>query len=93
MAAAEAGASWRCGSIRNRYVATGGAVGYFPAGPFTLVLPDGEEVRTDLYKGQRLRWRGWGRWFEQHALEAGDGVRFVAVAPGRYRVSFHPSEA
>jgi hypothetical protein len=82
------------GAIRNRYVrwpwpttraeadANGEAV--------TLLLADGQEVRTERVGG-RLRWRGWAAYFAAEGLAGGDRVRFVAVGEGRYRVSFHRS--
>ena len=74
------------GAVRNRYVSVNGQADFFPHGEFTLELPDGETVRTSLYRGQRIRWRGWGVYFAAHRLDAGDAVRFVASGRGRYRV-------
>jgi len=74
------------GAVRNRYVPIKGHVDFFPTGDFTLALPDGRMVRTSVYQRQRIRWRGWGRYFDSHGLGAGDAVRFVAAGRGRYRV-------
>ncbi|MEX0655869.1 MAG: hypothetical protein WD534_01680 [Phycisphaeraceae bacterium] len=76
------------GAVRNRYVSVGGRGAYFGAEDFTLALPDGCAVATGLYRGQRVRWRGWGPYFEAHEVKAGDRVRFVAAGGGRYRVGF-----
>lgn len=91
------------GAIRNRYVRVPAAMrDYFrrnrPAGDqgasdFTLVLPDGEKVRTEVNDRGMIRWRGWGACFEEHTVAAGDAVRFVREAPQRYRVSVHRKPA
>ncbi len=77
------------GAIRNRYA-------LFPPSPdaapstVDLLLPDGERVRTAVLGGRRIQWRGWGRLYRDHAVAAGDVMRFVAVEPACFRVSFHP---
>jgi ASC-1-like (ASCH) protein len=79
------------GALRNRYVTGTGLASYFGEKPVVLQLPDGVEVESDLYRGRRLRWRGWRPWFAQWDAKAGDAVRFVRVGPRRYRVDFRPS--
>ncbi|NBC10583.1 MAG: hypothetical protein GVY24_02460 [Planctomycetes bacterium] len=64
-----------------------------PPQPFTLILPDQSEVRTDYARGHMLRFRGWRRLFREHRIKAGDVVRFVHRGGGRYRVSFRPAPA
>lgn len=77
------------GGIRNRYVSIAAWQDCFPPGPFTLELPDGAQIETTLFRRQRIRWRGWGAYFERYRLQAGDSVCFTAIAPQAYRISFH----
>ena len=76
------------GALRNHYVALADVSQAMQQTAVTLVLPDGREVETDIYRNARLRWRGWRSYFESHALAPGDVVRLVRIAPGRYRVAF-----
>jgi len=78
------------GMLRNGYVSLTTASPATRAGPLTLLMPDGEHVETDFAKGAMLRWRGWRRYFEGFSLAEGDVVRFVAVGPRRYAVTFRP---
>ena len=75
------------GAIRNRYVTTARHT-FFDQGFFTLWLPDGETVKTDLYRGQRVRWRQWKPYFEGYTVKPGDRVRFTRFDRRAYRVSF-----
>lgn len=78
------------GAIRNRYLSLPGASERMRRRPVTLWLPDGRKIATGFVEGKSmLRWRGWGPYFQQHRMTPGDTVRFVALSPGRYRVSFH----
>lgn len=79
----------RGGAIRNRYVTLPHVSDRMRSSPFTLLLPDGERVETDIAKGNMIRWRGWGAYYQRHGMRAGDRVRFVALGGRRYRVSFH----
>ncbi|MFP4144792.1 MAG: ASCH domain-containing protein [Phycisphaeraceae bacterium] len=74
------------GAIANGYVSVAGEAGFFSPGRFTLELPGGERVETDLYRGRRIRWRGWRVRLRHAGLKAGDRVRFVALGDGLYRV-------
>ena len=75
------------GALRNRYAMLPAATTSQRQGkPITLLLPDGQSVRTDLAKGRMLRWRGWGPVYEAAGAAAGDVLRFIAVGPGRYEV-------
>lgn len=76
------------GAIRNRYATMPGSSDGLRSEGFTLVLPDGRELDTDIAKGNMIRWRGWGAYYDEHGMRAGDAVRFVAVGRRRYRVSF-----
>lgn len=75
------------GALRNGYVPVTRRPGFFGSQPFELQLPDGQRVTTDLYRQQRLRWRGWRDRFAQHNMRPGDVVRFVREEPRRYRVA------
>ncbi len=78
------------GAIRNRYLAMPRASERTRKGPVTLLLPDGREIATGFADGKAmLRWRGWGPYYQKYQMTPGDAVRFVALGPGRYRVSFH----
>jgi hypothetical protein len=73
------------GALRNNYALLPGPLS--PGRPpFTLVLPDGREVRTQIARGHMIRWRGWGQYYREHGVRVGDRVRFVNVAPRRLRV-------
>lgn len=74
------------GALRNGYVPVKGRTGFFDTEDFELHLPDGQRIRTDLYRGQRIRWRGWRGYFDHHHVQPGDVVRFVREDEGRYRV-------
>lgn len=77
------------GAIRNRYVSLTRASAKTRARPVTLLLPGGCEVITRFAPGKAmLNWRGWGPYYAQHRMRPGDTVRFVAVGPARYRVTF-----
>lgn len=88
------------GALRNRYVRVPLGTHHFPpsayggvkvaqAGkPISLVMPNGDTVRTDLIRGGMFRWRGWGYYFLDHQMQPDDAVRFVQLTPRRYRVSF-----
>lgn len=78
------------GAIRNRYACIPAVSEKRRDRPITLLLPDGQAVQTQLVKGRQVRWRGWGALYEQANAKPGDRVRFVAVGPGRYRVSIAP---
>ena len=78
------------GAIRNHYVRL--PAGALPAEEtFTLELPDGRTVTSSLTRGRMIRWRGWGPYFANRSMRAGDRVRLVARGPGVYRVSFERS--
>ncbi|MCC6682407.1 MAG: ASCH domain-containing protein [Phycisphaeraceae bacterium] len=72
------------GAIRNRYARLSNARGV----RFTLLLPDGQQVDTDLVRGNMFRWRCWGRYYDQHKLRPGDRVRLIALGGRSYRVCF-----
>ncbi|MBI1335533.1 MAG: hypothetical protein GC164_01070 [Phycisphaera sp.] len=76
------------GAIRNRYVSVTGHEGFFPSGMFSVVLPDGSEITTDVNPRKLIRYRGWRPWFERAGVMEGDTVRFEQVGNKRYRVSF-----
>ncbi|HEX7009658.1 MAG TPA: ASCH domain-containing protein [Phycisphaeraceae bacterium] len=76
------------GAIRNHYVSIHPHARFFPEALFTLRLPDGQTIQTSLYRQRRIGWRGWGRYFQQHQLQPGDRVRFVALDSGEYRVTW-----
>ena len=75
------------GALRNNYALLPGPLTPGMSG-FTLVLPDGRAVQTQFTRGQMIRWRGWGPYYRAHGVGPGDRVRFVALAPRRYRVTF-----
>ncbi len=78
------------GAIRNRYLTLTRASEQTRSRPVMLLLPDGREIDTGFADGKAmLRWRGWGPYYQQYQMIPGDTVRFVALGPGRYRVSFH----
>lgn len=74
------------GALRNGYVRL--PRHSVTAGPrqVTLIMPDGQRIATDEYRGQQLRWRGWRRYFQAFDLHPGDVVRFIAIKPGEYAV-------
>ena len=88
------------GAIRNGYVRVPPAVHRFAADayggrtqqqagrPIELVLPGDDVQKTDLTDTAMLRWRGWGRYYRDHDVAAGDVVRFVQLGRRRYRVRF-----
>lgn len=77
------------GALRNRYLILPPLKGRMQRGPFTLVLPDGREVETEVMdKPSRVRWRGWGPYYDSHRLTVGDRVRLTAIGNGRYAVGF-----
>lgn len=86
-----AGASFEialtAGGIRNGYVAAPRALR--ANGAIRLRLPDGQTVQTDVYRGQRIRWRGWRKLFSAHQVEPGDRVRLEETSPQNYRVCFN----
>ncbi len=82
------------GSLRQRSVRVAAVLAEFPAdalgGPssaqagraVTLHLDGGPSVETDIdAKRKMLRYRGWGPWFEQRGVAAGD--RLVFTPTGR----------
>jgi hypothetical protein len=75
-------------ACRNRYVRPP-RESFAEAGPFTLLLPDGQKVQTDLYRGM-IRWRGWGPYFAAQGVAAGGRVQLEPVAPHTYRVHLTP---
>ncbi len=78
------------GAIRNRYLSLLGSSQKMRSQPVTLLMPDGREIATGFADGKTmLRWRGWGPYYQQYQMIPGDTVRFVALGPGRYRVSLH----
>ncbi|MEM8737392.1 MAG: hypothetical protein AAGG38_02800 [Planctomycetota bacterium] len=79
----------RRGAYKNRYVQLPQASEAMRAAAFSLELPDGNIVETDLVPGStRVRWRGWKRYFDAFGLRPGDTIRFVALGDRRYRVLF-----
>lgn len=79
------------GAIRNRYLSLPGVSQKIRNRPVTLLMPDGREVVTGFAAGKpMLKWRGWGPYYSQHRMNCGDIVRFVALRPGRYGVTFRP---
>ncbi len=88
------------GAIRNRYVHVSQKIHRFPLPSYggqaadqagrdiTLILPDGCKARTDLIAPGRIRWRGWGPYFQAHQMAPGDLVRFEQITARQYRVSF-----
>lgn len=77
------------GAIRNRYISLIDTTEKMRRRPVTLLLPDGQEVQTAFAEGKAmLKWRGWGAYYGEHRMNPGDAVRFVALSPGRYRVTF-----
>jgi len=76
------------GAIQNRYVLLPARRELLTEAAFRLQMPDGRDVRTDAYRGARIRWRGWGEYFDRHAVRPGDVVRFVRIGEARYRVFF-----
>ncbi len=79
------------GAVRHGYVPLPRNTPTLQDATVTLVLPDGVAVETDSYKGQRFRWRGWRRYFDEQGVGPGDRVRLTVVRPRRYRVSFPDS--
>ncbi len=87
------------GAIRNRYLTIPRAriPDHSPAPPVApgssieLVLPDGRLVRTEITGRRMIRWRGWGRYFDDHSLRPGDSASFVHLGGDRYRVGFTPT--
>lgn len=75
------------GAIRNGYVPVIARPAFFGGTMFELHLPDGRRVTSDLYRRQRIRWRGWCDYFHEHRLQRGDAVRFVREGRARYRVT------
>lgn len=79
------------GAIRNRYVSLPGSSTGMREDPLTLLMPDGQTIATGFADGKpRLRWRGWGDYYQANQLAPGDTVRFVALGTRRYRVTFIP---
>ena len=86
------------GAIRNGYLRVPNNIHRFPESsyattshpgyPVTLIMPDGHTIKTDLVRGTMFRWRGWGAYFTEFQIHAGDAVCFVQLSPRRYRVSF-----
>ena len=77
------------GAIRNQYISLTGTSDKMRRRPVTLLMPDGQEVQTAFATGKAmLKWRGWGAYYVKHRMKPGDAVRFVALSPGRYRVTF-----
>lgn len=76
------------GAIRNRYVTLPRVSDAMRQATLTLLLPDGQSVETRIGRGRMLQWRGWSRWFFAYRVTPGDQVRFVAVGPRRYAVTF-----
>lgn len=77
------------GAIRNRYLSLPGTSAKTRLRKLTLLMPDGSEVATGFAAGKpRLRWRGWGDYYQAHTMRPGDAVRVVALGSGRYRVTF-----
>lgn len=80
------------GALRNNYAmlptvkGKGKGKGKKTGTAVTLVLPDGQAVRTEVASGRRLRWRGWGPVYEAAGARAGDVLRYTAIGPGRYTV-------
>jgi hypothetical protein len=76
------------GAIKNRYVRLGQHRQHFADGTITLKLKDGPTVTTDILdRSGMFRFRGWGPWFEQHGLAAGDHLRFTADGPRSFCVA------
>ncbi len=88
------------GAIRNRYVRVPQKVHQFPPSVYggrkiahagknlILLMPDGDEVRTDLIDGTMFRWRGWGSYFDKYQMQPGDAVQLTQITAWRYRVAF-----
>lgn len=76
------------GAVKNGYVPAPRGIVTGAGAALGLILPDGREVQTDLYRGQRVRWRGWREYFSRHGVRAGDAVRFEKRGVGCYAVSF-----
>lgn len=69
-------------AIRNRVVRLPQPGDRLRNNPFTLHLPGGERVDTDLSPRGHVRWRGWKAGFERYRLRPGDRVRFIHTPPG-----------
>jgi predicted transcriptional regulator len=77
------------GAIRNRYLSLPGVSQKMRSRPVTLLMPDGQEIVTGFADGKpRLRWRGWGSYYDEYRLLSGDTVRLIALQGGLYRVEF-----
>lgn len=73
------------GGVRNGYVNLPRVSRRLAEGEdFVLMMPDGEEVRTQMAAGVtaggggRVRWRGWRRYFAEAGVGGGDVLRLVA---------------
>lgn len=65
----------------------GGSNGQSKAKPITLMLHNGPTIETDIVGQRKLfRWRGWGKWFQQHKAMAHDRVVFTPVDEATYFV-------
>lgn len=72
-------------ACRNRYVRP--PHDFAHDGPFDLILPDGQSVRTELTRGM-IRWRGWGPYFQQAAVRRGHRLWLEPTGPAQFRVRF-----
>jgi len=81
------------GAIRNHYLSLPDTPAVMRRRKLTLLMPDGLEVKTAFVDGKpRLKWRGWGAYYQEHRMNPGDKARFVALGTGRYRVTFHKQD-
>jgi hypothetical protein len=77
------------GAIRNHYLSLPSSSARMRRQKLILLMPDGREITTAFADGKpRLRWRGWGAYYQPLHLTPGDTVRFVALGGRRYRVTF-----
>lgn len=76
------------GALRNHYATLPGVSERLRTTALTLVLPDGREIVTDFARGTTLRWRGWAQVYAAASARPGDRLRFVAMGPDRFAVSF-----
>lgn len=78
-------------ALRNHYLLLPGVSPEARGRSWTLHLPDGERIETEFAdRGNMLRWRGWGRYFDAFAMKPGDTVRLIAERPGHYAIRFIP---
>lgn len=74
------------GALRNNYLTVTQASDQMKQSTIGLLMPDGQCITTELVNSNRIKYRGWRRYYQAAQLQPGDCVRLVRVAPQRYRV-------